>query len=159
MIRMSKLTDYAIVLLSHLARDSQQSLHSARDLAVPSHVPTPTVNKLLKKLSQAGLLTSHRGANGGYSLARLPEEISVGQVIAALEGPIAITECATEVPGLCGIESLCPVRSSWQHINRVIQKALEDLSLSDMVQPSSSAQAFSVATAPHKSPTVSGGAS
>jgi FeS assembly SUF system regulator len=158
MIRMSKLTDYAIVLLSHLARDSQHSLHSARDLAVTSHVPTPTVNKLLKKLSQAGLLTSHRGANGGYSLAKHPEEISVGQVIAALEGPIAITECATEVPGLCGIESLCPVRSSWQNINRVIQKALGDLSLSDMVRPLPPAYSLSAAPAPDPATPIAGGA-
>ena len=135
MMRMRRLTDYAIVLLSHLARDRQHSLHSARDLAAAAHLPPPTVNKLLKKLSRAGVLVSHRGTNGGYSLARKPEQISVAQVIAALEGPIAVTECGTEIPGQCGLESLCPVRSSWQNINRAIRGALEGLSLSDMIRP------------------------
>ena len=135
MMRMRKLTDYAIVLLSHLARDRQTALHSARDLANAAHIPSPTVNKLLKKLSHAGILVSHRGTNGGYSLARDPAEISVAQVIAALEGPIAVTECGTEVPGQCGLESLCPLRSSWQNINRAIRGALEGLSLTDMIRP------------------------
>jgi len=135
MMRMRKLTDYAIVLLSHLALDRQNSLHSARDLAAAAHVPIPTVNKLLKKLSRAGVLVAHRGTNGGYSLAREPDAISVAQVIAALEGPISVTECGTEIPGQCSLESLCPVRSSWQNINRAIRGALEGLSISDMVRP------------------------
>lgn len=135
MMRMRRLTDYAIVLLSHLALDRQNSQHSARDLAAAAHLPIPTVNKLLKKLSRAGVLASHRGTNGGYSLAREPNEISVAQVIAALEGPISVTECGTEIPGQCGLESLCPVRSSWQNINRAIRGALEGLSISDMIRP------------------------
>src|SRR5262249_30183936 len=85
--------------------------------------------------SHAGVLVSHRGTNGGYSLARDAAEISVAQVISALEGPIAVTECGTEVPGQCGLESLCPLRSSWQNINRAIRGALEGLSLSDMIRP------------------------
>jgi FeS assembly SUF system regulator len=135
MIRMSKLTDYAIVLLSQLARSPDQSLHSARDLSAAAHIPVPTVNKLLRKLSRAGLLVSHRGANGGYSLARKASEISVGQVLLAMEGPVALTECGIEATGVCMLESSCPVRSSWQNINRAIRGALEGLSLSDMIHP------------------------
>lgn len=135
MIRMSKLTDYGIVLLTYLAREPVEPLHSARDLAALSRVPTPTVNKLLKKLSHAGLLISHRGANGGYTLARHPAEISVAQAISALEGPIAITECSTEVAGLCSLERVCPNRSGWRNISRAIRETLEKLSLSDIAVP------------------------
>jgi FeS assembly SUF system regulator len=136
MIRMSKLTDYGIVLLTHLARDGQASLHSARDLAERSRLPVPTVNKLLKELSRAGVLVSHRGVNGGYSLARSPAHISIGEVIAALEGPIALTDCGTHASGVCDLESQCPVSRNWQTIGRVIREALDRLSLADMASPS-----------------------
>jgi len=135
MIRMNKLTDYGIVLLTYLARESSEPVHSARGLAVASHLPTPTVNKLLKKLSQAGLLVSHRGANGGYVLARHPAEISVAQAITALEGPIAITECSTNVTGLCSLEQVCPNRSGWRNISKAIRDTLDNLSLSDIAVP------------------------
>jgi FeS assembly SUF system regulator len=135
MIRMNKLTDYGIVLLTHLARQAGDHVHSARDLALSSHVPAPTVNKLLKRLSQARLLTSQRGANGGYSLARAPTQISVAEVISALEGPIAITECSSTVTGLCSLEQFCPNRSGWQHISRAIRDTLERLSLHDITHP------------------------
>ncbi len=132
---MNKLTDYGIVLLTYLARESSEPVHSARGLAAASHLPAPTVNKLLKKLSQAGLLVSHRGANGGYVLSRHPAEISVAQVITALEGPIAITECSTNVTGLCSLEQVCPNRSGWRNISRAIRETLDNLSLSDIAVP------------------------
>src|SRR5260370_37804735 len=110
MIRMNKLTDYGIVLLTHLAREGNSPIHSARDLAESSHLPAPTVNKLLKKLSQARLLTSQRGVNGGYTLARDPAEISVAEAISALEGPIAITACSSSGVGLCSLQQICPNR-------------------------------------------------
>jgi len=135
MIRMNKLTDYGIVLLTHLARQGDGPLHSARDLAESSHVPAPTVNKLLKKLSQARLLTSQRGVNGGYTLARDPAEISVAEAITALEGPIAITECSTSVTGLCSLEQICPNRSGWRNISQAIRETLEGLSLEDIAHP------------------------
>ncbi len=140
MIRMNKLTDYGIVLLTHLARESGSSVHSARDLAESSRVPAPTVNKLLKKLSHARLLTSQRGANGGYSLARDPAAISVAEVISALEGPIAITECSTNVAGLCSLEQICPNRSGWRNISQAIRETLENLSLNDIAHPSRALQ-------------------
>ncbi|HVH88183.1 MAG TPA: Rrf2 family transcriptional regulator, partial [Terriglobales bacterium] len=93
MIRLQKLTDYGLVLMTCVARHHEQSLHTARDLAVESHLPLPTVSKLLKQLLQGGLLVSHRGIKGGYSLARPPQAISIAEIVAALEGPIALTEC------------------------------------------------------------------
>jgi FeS assembly SUF system regulator len=135
---MNKLTDYGIVLLTHLARQGDGPLHSARDLAESSHVPAPTVNKLLKKLSQARLLTSQRGVNGGYTLARDPADISVAEAITALEGPIAITECSTSVTGLCSLERICPNRSGWRNISQAIRETLEGLSLEDIAHPKTS---------------------
>jgi FeS assembly SUF system regulator len=132
---MNKLTDYGIVLLTHLARQSGSAVHSARDLAESSHVPAPTVNKLLKRLSQARLLTSQRGVNGGYSLARDPAAISVAEAISALEGPIAITECSSNVAGLCSLEQICPNRSGWRNISLAIRETLEKLSLNDIAHP------------------------
>src|ERR1700680_4655587 len=90
MIRLGKLTDYGLVLMTYIARNHDRSLHTARDLAVESRLPLPTVSKLLKELLQGGLLVSRRGLKGGYSLARKPREISVAEIIAVLEGPIAI---------------------------------------------------------------------
>ena len=100
MIRLGKLTDYGLVLMTYIAHSHDRSLHTARDLAVESRLPLPTVSKLLKELLQGGLLVSQRGIKGGYSLAREPREISVAEVIAVLEGPIALTECSTDISGL-----------------------------------------------------------
>jgi FeS assembly SUF system regulator len=128
MIRMSKLTDYAIVLLAHLAR--VEGTLTAQALAARSRVPLPTVSKLCKELSRAGLVISHRGRHGGYSLARPAESISVAAVVEALEGPIALTECVTPGGEPCGIESTCVTKASWDPVSRAIHSALENLPLS-----------------------------
>jgi FeS assembly SUF system regulator len=135
MIRITKLTDYAIVLLSHMAREPEGSVRTARDLVADSKLPLPTVGKILKTLSRAGLLVSHRGARGGYTLAHPPGEISIADVLAAVEGPIALTECSSGAPDLCVLEPFCPVRSNWQKINRVVRQALERLTLAEMTRP------------------------
>lgn len=129
MIRMSKLTDYAIVILAHLARSTETL--TAHELAERSRVPLPTVSKLAKELSKAGLVVSHRGRNGGYGLARPAELISVAEIVEALEGPIALTECATG-KGDCGIEDTCLARASWDPVSRAIETALRNLPLSSI---------------------------
>src|SRR5207244_2302662 len=83
-------------------------------LASEARLPVPTVSKILKTLARAGLLVAHRGVKGGFSLARRPEEISMAQIISAMEGPIAITECSDNVPGICELEPWCPVGANWQ---------------------------------------------
>jgi len=133
MIRLSKLTDYGLVLMSHVARNKARALHTARDLAMESGLPVPTVSKLLRILQQGGFLVSQRGIKGGYSLARDPQEISVSDIIAALEGPVALTDCSTDV--ICGFERGCPIKHNQQIINRVVRGALEKLTLSDLVHP------------------------
>ncbi|HBZ69106.1 MAG TPA: SUF system Fe-S cluster assembly regulator [Deltaproteobacteria bacterium] len=133
MIRMSKLTDYGIVLLAELGSQHDAAPHNARELSLRTHLPLPVVSKLLKALAREGVLLSHRGAKGGYSLSRQPEQISVAEVIRVLEGPIALTECGT--PGLCAQEQLCQVRTPWQRINEVIRDALSHVTLAELIAP------------------------
>lgn len=131
MLRIGRLTDYGIVLLAHLAEDEHGTTHNARELAERASLPLPAVSKILKALVHRGLLVSHRGAKGGYGLARPASEISVAEIIAALEGPIALTEC-TLGPGHCEQEISCMTRQPWQRINRAIQDALSRVSLAEI---------------------------
>ncbi|HXW88929.1 MAG TPA: SUF system Fe-S cluster assembly regulator [Terriglobales bacterium] len=135
MIRLGKLTDYGLVLMSQMARQPLSELHTARDLAVECHLPLPTVSKLLKRLLRGGLLASHRGIKGGYSLAREPHLISVSEIISALEGPLAFTECSSETAGLCDLEPSCPIKNNQRIISQVLRGALEKVSLSDLIRP------------------------
>lgn len=137
MIRLGKLTDYGLVLMTCIARTQGQTagLHTARDLAQVSRLPLPTVSKVLKELLQSGLLVSHRGIKGGYSLARDAHEISLAEIVTALEGPIALTECSTDISGLCDLERCCPIKSNQQIISQIVKGALEKVMLSDLVQP------------------------
>ena len=135
MLRMTRLTDYGIVLLTHFARHPQRLTRNAPELAAAAHLPQPTVSKILKILAREGLLVPHRGAKGGFSLARPAEDITVADVITALEGPIALTECSTHGTDRCGIESLCPVTTNWRRINRAVLDALRGISLAEMAAP------------------------
>ena len=134
MLRISKMTDYAVVLATHLA--AVEGAHAARDLAVQTQIPEPTASKVLKKLARAGLVSSQRGATGGYALARRAEQIGVNEVIEAIEGPIAVTECSDEsTDSSCEYETSCGVRANWQRINLAVQRALSEITLADMGYP------------------------
>ena len=134
MIRLTKLTDYSVVLMSHLAAEPETQMTSS-SLAQATQIALPTVSKILKVLSREGLLVSHRGASGGYTMARAPREISVAEVISAMEGPIAMTECADLSDGECIQESFCRVRGNWQRINDAVRNALASITLEEMAQP------------------------
>jgi FeS assembly SUF system regulator len=131
-LRISKLTDYGTVVLAHLAANPA-TVCSAADVASATHIAPPTVSKLLKSLARAGLVDSTRGANGGYRLSRSPSEISAADVIDALEGPVSITECSAG-DSLCAHEDNCSVGGSWQRINVAIRRALDDVSLNDLLR-------------------------
>jgi FeS assembly SUF system regulator len=131
--RLSKTTDYGIVLMAQLASSPDRSPQNARELAQSSELPVPMVSKILKALAREGLLVSQRGSKGGYHLARLPEELTVSEMIRVLEGPVALTDCAIG-PSLCSHESLCTVREPWLLISRVVEKALADVTLADLVK-------------------------
>lgn len=136
MIRLTKKTDYGIVLLGQMINAEQGRVHNARDLAGLTGLPLPMVGKILKALVRGGLLVSHRGTKGGYRLARPAALIRVSDIIRALEGPIAITECiSTEGELQCCVQRPCPVRISWARINEAINDALDAVTLADMVQP------------------------
>ena len=133
LIRLSKLADYGIVIMTTMAQRPSAS-HNAAEIAQVSRVPQPMASKILKALARADLLKSRRGAQGGYLLAREPEAISVAEIIVALDGPIALTACIEDGPGECGLEALCPARANWQRINDAIRGALDEIRLSEMVQ-------------------------
>lgn len=135
MLRLSKLTDYAIVIACHSARDPSR-LHSASEIADAVGIALPTVQKILKRLAKTGILHSERGAHGGYRLALAPHRIDIARIIAAMEGPIGLTEC-TLAASRCQQAKGCGIRGNWNLINRAIRTALEAVTLADMVRPAS----------------------
>jgi len=133
MLRVTKLTDYASVVLTVLASDPTAVL-SASELAERAGLEAPTVAKVLKPLAQAGLVSGFRGANGGYRLARAAGDISLVEIVEAMEGPLAMTQCSVH-EGQCGIEQSCGVRANWRRINDVVADALRGVSLAQMLGP------------------------
>lgn len=146
MLRISKLTDYGTVLLAHLAANEAE-VCSAADVASATGIALPTVSKLLKALARSGLVVSTRGANGGYKLSRRAQDISAADVIDALEGPVSITECSS-VESLCEHEGVCSVGGAWQRINVAIRRALDDVSLQDLLRSNSPVPRFHFAGMP-----------
>lgn len=133
MLRVSKLTDYATVLMSSLTRLGE-GRHSVAELSNLTGIAQPTTSKLLKQLHHAGLVESERGPQGGYQLASSAENINVAQIVEAIEGPIAFTECSSN-EGQCGIQSQCSVRGNWQIISQTIVDALQSVSLQQLSKP------------------------
>jgi FeS assembly SUF system regulator len=133
MFRISKLTDYATVVLTELAARPTLVL-SASDLARRARLELPTVSKLMKSLAQAGLVESFRGASGGYRLAQPASAISVADIITAIEGPIGVTECSAHA-GLCDHEWHCAVRGNWQRVSSAVEQVLRGIRLTDMTRP------------------------
>jgi FeS assembly SUF system regulator len=131
MLRVTKLTDYATVVLTVLASDPD-AVASAAGLAERAGLEAPTVAKVLKPLAQAGLVEAFRGVNGGYRLARAADDISLIEVVEAMEGPLGMTECSVHA-GICGIERSCNVRANWRRINDVVIDALRGVTLAQML--------------------------
>lgn len=130
MLKLGRLTDYATVLMAALAEEPS-GLVSAHELAWRTHLPRPTVGKILKLLGKGGLVAAQRGINGGYRLARPPEAISFADIVAALEGPIALTECA-HAASHCVLEAACGVRGNWRRIGDAVQGALAAVTLAQL---------------------------
>ena len=138
MLRISKLTDYGVVLTTWMAGRCADEKHNVRDLAAETGIHQPTVSKILKRLARHGIVESQRGARGGYRLADRPEALAIVDVIEAIEGPIAVTECASEeTAGACEYEGRCEVQANWQRINAAVSDALSGITLADMAQPPS----------------------
>ena len=132
MLRITRQTDYGIVIMSLFSGKEADSVLSARDMARETNLPLPTVSKILKSLTRGGLLDSTRGVKGGYSLARASDSISVANIIEAIEGPIALTDCLDQSNRDCMIEDSCPCKTNWQHINDAVKAALDTIPLAQM---------------------------
>lgn len=132
MLKMSKIVDYGIVILTYMGSHGSANPYNAKDLAQATSLPQAMVGKILKAFTRGGLLSSSRGAKGGYTLARLPEQVSVADIVVALEGPIALTECLSEKAPSCVIQVLCPTRDHWKRINRSVREALERVTLAEL---------------------------
>lgn len=130
MLRISRLTDYATVVLAALAA-APQRVQTAAALAARTHIAAPTVSKLLKQLQRTGLVSSTRGLHGGYRLARPANQISAATILDALEGPLALTDCSAG-HGQCGIEETCRVGRAWQRLNLAIRRSLQEVTLSQL---------------------------
>jgi FeS assembly SUF system regulator len=133
MLRIGKLTDYAMMILAALAK-APEDVQSATSLADALHLSSATVSKILKILSEAALVSSVRGAEGGYKLQKSAHEISVAQVIAVMEGDIAMTECCEQTER-CTLQTSCSMKSNWLKINGVVHGLLSRLTVVDMMSP------------------------
>jgi FeS assembly SUF system regulator len=130
MLRLSKLTDYAVVVLVRLSREA--GVQTSPGIAATTGIPEPTVAKVLKTLAAGGLVASQRGARGGSRLLRSLSDIPVADVIAAVDGPIALTACVEASAVECESQGLCPMRGRWDPVNEAIQQALASITLADM---------------------------
>lgn len=146
MLRISRLTDYGTLVLAHLSTDAI-GLTSAAEVATATGIAAPTASKLLKLLAKAELVTSTRGAQGGYRLSRDASQISAAEIIDALEGPVHITECSAD-DSHCDFESVCSVGSAWQRINLAIRQALGDINLNDLQRSKAPVPRFEFAGLP-----------
>lgn len=133
MLRVTRLTDYATLLLTILAA-APDVVHSAAALAERSRLELTTVSKVLKLLAQAEVVSSFRGVNGGYQLARAAQDINLFEVVQAIEGPLSLTECSSE-HGRCEYQASCGVSPHWRQINDIVSEALRQVSLAQLLTP------------------------
>lgn len=133
MIKLGKMTDYAIAVMGQLALGDLESSYSAHHLAGKTGIPEPTVAKVLKLLSRGNLVTSQRGAAGGYKLVKLAAQVSIGEIITAMDGPISIVACVDGHKENCGMWGTCPTKGNWDRVNEAIKSALASVMLAEMM--------------------------
>jgi len=134
MLKLNRLTDYAVVVLSRLSKQVGM-VQTANEISDGTGLPMPTVSKILKLMAGSSLIESHRGVNGGYSLSRGADSVRVSEIIEALEGPIALTACVDGTTDQCTIEGSCPMRGNWNTVNDAIRTALSGVTLADLLDP------------------------
>lgn len=134
MLRITKEADYGIMLLLNMSGNPDGQIFSAREAAASAGLSLPMAAKILRALAREGLVTSHRGANGGYRLEKRNSQTSVAEVIRAVAGPISLVQCGIE-PGACERESCCPTRPHWARISREVERTLENIPISEMRPP------------------------
>ncbi len=132
MLRLSKLADYGVVIIGTLAQRKEPLMNATR-LAELTTLPSPTVAKLLKRMAKVGIVSAVRGAAGGYKLARPANEITTAELVEAVDGPIAITECAIDMKYPCEHASGCPVFGRWTPLNIKIRQAFAEVTLDQLI--------------------------
>ncbi|WP_027707411.1 SUF system Fe-S cluster assembly regulator [Zooshikella ganghwensis] len=151
MLRISRLADYALIIAHHLQQ--QANLISLEAIADNTQIPRATVRKLLRCLVQHQLVTSVRGARGGYLLARSGDNISIADVIEAIEGPIALTECAKATAHCqCELSSHCQLKNPWQQINQQLYLTLKQVKLTSINSSATSSQSVTLEASQHTTP-------
>ncbi len=148
MLKLSKLTDYATVIMTYLAKCEADFL-TARDIATKTRINLPTVSKILKQLTRHQLLVSERGSTGGYKLIRQAKKITLAEIISAMENNLAITECAMD-HSTCHIEPYCFIKGNWRLISMAIHTALDGISLAELANPLTQANMHGLKTIPIK---------
>ena len=143
MLRLTNLADYAVVVMTAAARAPEGSL-SAGVVATRTGIPAPTVAKIMGLLTRGQLLASTRGVAGGFRLAKLPHAISVADIVEAVDGPIALTNCQHGEVSACALEGSCAVRPHWQPINVAVRAALAAVTLADLAGPVAVPTALSI---------------
>ncbi len=154
MLRITRLSDYAVAILGQLA-NSVAPVDTAKDLAARTGLPAPVVSKILKRLARSKLVTSQRGVQGGYRLAREPSRVSVADVIEAVEGPVALTECGDTSDASCEFVGNCSVQANWMRINQVVKRALSNISIEDMILPPGAQRLIQLRRMSSPTPTLS----
>ena len=134
MIKVSRMADYAVLLLCRMSRNKDK-VYSAHDLSLSTSLPITTISKILTKLRKAQIVVSVRGVSGGYKLFKDAKKISVGDIIDVIDGKIALTVCIEENNNNCGLASMCPSHSNWQIINNAVCSALNSVSIEEMSRP------------------------
>ena len=133
MLRISKMTDYAVLILANLALHDNKLL-TAKEIASETHISLPTTQKILKKLNRKNLVISKQGASGGYSLDPETKKLSVATLLEKLDGDLSITQCSS-TDDQCEVEDFCNIGNAWQMINQRVQWALNDITLGDLIHP------------------------
>ena len=150
-MRLSRLADYAILLMTYMAQSPDAS-HAATEAAAVTQLPAPTVARIMARLCRAGFLASLRGVNGGYRLGRPAADIPVGAIISLFDGPVLLTRCAQSGRRPCGVEAVCPSRTGLQRLNTAVRKALNDVSLAELARDEPPVGLARRAAVPHAKP-------
>lgn len=133
MLRLTKKADYGLMALKYLAEHGESGAQSAKDIAEAYHIPPPLLAKILQTLARSGLLVSHAGTNGGYSLARPAMEISAFEAIRAIDGPLFITSCIT-IHGTCDLAGHCTIKEPLRKVNDSIKDLLSGIRIADLAE-------------------------
>ncbi len=139
MLSVSRMTDYSVVVLSCFVKGQLKKILKASLISDKTGIPLPTVSKVLKVLAKGNVIKSHRGVDGGYSLERLPFEISMEEIVLAVDGPLKLTSCIRQVDNCCvshkcGTVGGCPMRTNWDKVNTKVAKVFQSISLDEFLK-------------------------